>query len=92
MDTLNNPFFAPARATILAGSEQVLLANKQVAEWQSAQAKVLATQTASLFDLYQTSLDATVSAAQGMSRTMLDAWLPAEHGATAKNAASAKAN
>ncbi len=72
MDTLTTPFLA---------------ANKLVTDWHAAQVKLVAGQTASMFDLYRTSLDATVAATHGMTRTVMAAWVPA-----ADAGASPKAN
>lgn len=74
MEAIKNPYAAQMHAF----GKQVLDAQKQVADWQIGQMKLVEKQVHTAFDLSRATAEANVAAAQGMGKTVLDAFAPTE--------------
>lgn len=73
MNPTQNPFLAPLRDL----GERALDANRQLGDWQLAQAKQAEKHATSFFELSRSGLEASISASNAMGKTLLDAFVPA---------------
>lgn len=73
MSPMPNPFLAPLRDL----GERALAANRQLGDWQIAQAKLAEKQATTFLELSRAGLDASIAASNAMGKTLLDAFVPA---------------
>ncbi len=79
MDSLfNNSFVNSYRKNVHTLGQQAVESQTQWLDFQKAQAKLARTQFEAAMGFYQSSYDTSVSYAQGVGKSMVEAWKPVE--------------